>query len=530
MLSNPDSSSTIIPTTDRSVIKPNEEKEELFEKIRKLETESKEIRVEIAKELVNLCLNDSGNKKGVGIALMEGRILPILGHQLGLRLCVEVRVVFQVLFDAVLALISNDETGSLSKHFPSLLALSQNSDNRISEPVIATIGLITHRLSSPPEMELFLQSGILESLVSSVRTHPNAHVRRAIVVALGEIGVGLKLAVVREEATKRRKTGKSSPSPTPSKNSEETEIDEHQMERSSHDQPSGSFADPLSCVSLSAWEVRALGSVKWAREDKGGTDFVSRCLRGIGIVREGLTKVVRGWGEEEEEKSQKKRENEDGEEEGEEWNGEEDVGVRQVAGSVCGVVFGEVFGVKSSWCRSGVVGVRGSDVEEIRAELSKKMEEQREALESRLESTLQTLEEERKQNKQKEHSPIINGLASSRVCLSSFLSSPASLSFCPACKMMLKCRKGQSQTTHGSVAFKTGDEVELEVDMESRTCHFFVNNVQTKVFTRGIPASIKLAISFYGTNDAFSPLTKLEEEAKGVIVEMIAVCFQVNQR
>ncbi|KAK2948799.1 hypothetical protein BLNAU_16249 [Blattamonas nauphoetae] len=564
---------------------------------------------------------------------MEGRILPILGNQLSLPLSVEVRVGFQVLFDAVLAVISKNEGVSLSKHFPSLLTLSRDSNSLISEPVIATIGLITHRLSSPSEVELFLQSGILESLVWSLRTHRDARVRKGIVVALGEIGVGLKLAVVRAEGWKdceveewRRRGGRE-------KKHEELGGEREGGEEGDDENENEvlSFAKPVWSVSLSGWEVEALGRVGWEREDRGETDFGSRCRRGVGIVREGLIGVIRGWGkekreleqvekkgnDEKDEKEKKERmegkelkEGKDAIEGEEEWREEEDVGVRRVAGSVCGVVFGEVFGVSESWCVSGgVVGVGGSDMEAVRVEMRKKMEEQQATFESRLkeaeddgrkrEAELTKERAERKKEKEemmkreKEMEALIAELRKNQrpalisiseikavlsntsrlsrsgdkftfssgsgcstvtldhtltkaclsasdiflsflagnlasVCVSLFLDifstlriiqqsscfqigfldsteGPfpdgkwlgqfnTSLSFCPRCNTMYKCHIGQSEKGHGSVSFKTGDEVVLEVDMEARTCHLFVNSVQTKVFARGIPASVKLAV------------------------------------
>ncbi|KAK2961621.1 hypothetical protein BLNAU_3419 [Blattamonas nauphoetae] len=228
---------------------------------------------------------------------MEGRILPILGNQLNLPLSVEVRVGFQVLFEAVLAVISKNEGVSLSKHFPSLLALSRDSNSRISEPVIATIGLITHRLSSSADVELFLQSGILESLVSSLRTHRDARVRKAIVVALGEIGVGLKLAVVRHEANKHSKL-EESPAPAPRVKKQEERGGEREGDEEESENEMPSFAKPVWSVSLSDLEVEALERVGWEKEDSGDTDFKSRCRRGVGIVRKGLIGVIRGWGKE----------------------------------------------------------------------------------------------------------------------------------------------------------------------------------------------------------------------------------------
>ncbi|KAK2946269.1 hypothetical protein BLNAU_18790 [Blattamonas nauphoetae] len=580
MLSNPDNSSQTIPTKDESTTKQSQERKELFEKLKKLETKSDEIRVCIAKELVILCLEDSGNENGIVTTLLEGRILPILENQLNRTLSVPVRVGFQVLFDAVLAVISKNEGVSLSKHFPSLLALSRDSNSRISEPVIATIGLITHRLSSSADVELFLQSGILESLVSSLRTHRDARVRKAIVVALGEIGVGLKMAVVRHEANEHSKLDElPTPAPREKKHDERGGEREGDEEESENEMPS--FAKPMSNVSLSGCEVEALERVEWEKEDEGGADFVSRCRRGVGIVREGLIGVIRGWGKEKrgEEEVKKREKDEKGKKEGnkgeEEWREEDDVGVKLVAGSVCGAVFGEVFGVSPRWwAEGGVVGVRGSDIETLRVEMTRKLDEQQLTYEARLKNAEKEKEEmikreedmKQKENEMKtlivelrEHQPpalvtiseikpmFSNSTKLSRsgdkftnslngYCTVTFdhtlekriwhlyvfhcflkksarFESPndhigfidstegafsegqylgeyyTSLCFCPEC--------------HGKVSFKTGDEVVLEADMKARTCHLFVNSSQTNVFARGIPASIKLAVSLYEGNNVF---------------------------
>ncbi|KAK2953217.1 hypothetical protein BLNAU_11843 [Blattamonas nauphoetae] len=411
MLSNPGNSSSFIPAKDGSTLKQNQERKELFEKLKKLETESDEIRVGIAKELVNLCLDDSGNEKGIGTTLMEGRILPILGNQLNRTLSVPVRVGFQVLFDTVLAVISKNEGVSLSKHFPSLLALSRDSNSRISEPVIATIGLITHRLSSSTDVELFLQSGILESLVSSLRTHRDVRVRKAIVVALGEIGVGLKMAVVRHEANEHSKL-EEVPTPAPREKKQEERGGEREGDEEESENEMPSFAKPVWSVSLSDFEVEALERVGWEKEDEGGTDFGSRCRRGVGIVREGLIGVIRGWGKEKrgEEEGKKRGKYAKGKKEvnggEEEWREEDDVGVKRVAGSVCGAVFGEVFGVSPSWCvEGGVVGVRGSDIESLRVEMARKLEEQQATFDARLKQAEKEKEEirtEKEEMKKKE--------------------------------------------------------------------------------------------------------------------------------
>ncbi|KAK2953218.1 hypothetical protein BLNAU_11844 [Blattamonas nauphoetae] len=90
-----------------------------------------------------------------------------------------------------------------------------------------------------------------------------------------------------------------------------------------------------------------------------------------------------------------------------------------------------------------------------------------------------------------------------------------------------KCRTGGSATGHGSVSFKTGDEFVLEADMEARTCHLFVNSVQTKVFARGIPASVKLAVSLYYTNDGFEvkSFREVEKTKSTKLSDEIAIDF-----
>ncbi|KAK2956634.1 putative Protein kinase domain containing protein [Blattamonas nauphoetae] len=405
------------------------------------------------------------------------------------------RVGFQVLFDTVLAVISKNEGVSLSKHFPSLLALSKDSNSRISEPVIATIGLITHRLSSPSEVELFLQSGILESLVSSLRTHRDARVRKAIVVALGEIGVGLKLAVVRNEARTDSKL-EESPTPAPREKKQEERGGEREgdEEESENENDFSSFAKPVWSVSLSGQEVEALGRVGWEREDEGGTDFVSRCRRGVGIVREGLIGVIRGWGKEkrgEEEVKMKKEDEKDttDENEGEEeWREEDDVGVKRVAGSVCGVVFGEVFSVSANW----LIGFFDSTEEPFPDE----------HFLGQINSVPLFI-------------PICFSLAQflpGIVCVLSSLITESN--------QMLTCHTEKSRTSHGHISFGAGDEVVLEADMEARTCHLFVNSEQTKVFARGIPGSIKLAVTLTGEGDD-TFLKTISSGGFGSVVEMI---------
>ncbi|KAK2959689.1 hypothetical protein BLNAU_5466 [Blattamonas nauphoetae] len=382
-----------------------------------------------------------------------------------------------------------------------------------------------------------------------------------------------------------------------------------------------SFAKPVWSVSLSDLEVEELGRVEWEREDEGGTDFVSRCRRGVGIVREGLIGVIRGWGKEKrgEEEGTTKGKDENGKKEvfggNEEWREEDDVGVKRVAGSVCGVVFGEVFGVSPSWCvEGGVVGVRGSDIETLRDEMARKLGEQQIAFETRLQqakSEAQKREEEMMKEKtemmkketdemkkrveemikeknemealiaelrkNQQHLITISKIqarkssalklsrSGDKFILSKYDGSPStvylehpltkgvwhvgffdstedaipdgiyigqfntSLSFCPNCNNLRKCHIGQTHTSHasGSVVFKSGDKVVLEVDMEAHMCHLFVNSVQTRVFARGIPASVKLAISLFNLNDGFEVKSFREiEKTKSVqLSDTIAVDF-----
>ncbi|KAK2954048.1 hypothetical protein BLNAU_11011 [Blattamonas nauphoetae] len=459
-------------------------------------------------------------------------------------------------------------------------------------------------------------------------------VRCGMVVALGEIGIGLKMAVVRAEREQKRNNENGRDSARSAK--QEGTAKNTQLHQTTN--TSQSAAQPLRIsedgrergreervgvsrrgVWVSSEETEALSSVSWEREDTGATDFVGRCVRGIGVVRAGLIGVLRGWDGESERRvvGSDARSDEGGREKKEEKKGEEEtekveiaressIVVKEVAGSVCGVVFAEVFGVMGGWCREGVIGVRGSDFESVQKMMSSKMEEQKKSFEAeliqnrlemerQLQKEREQAKEEREQVKREKEAAIlkeqekakrekeemekliaelrqnqrqplaviseIKAVSSnpttftqtgntfkvtqytgspSTVTLDYPLSSRSSnysMHFCDKfwCALnpsftktgigfiestegpfpdkqylgwtntsltfcahnLIKCHKGQTYTNHGSglVSFKTGDEVVLEVDMVEHTCHLFVNSVQSKVFARGIPASVILAVS-----------------------------------
>ncbi|KAK2948988.1 hypothetical protein BLNAU_16094 [Blattamonas nauphoetae] len=178
----------------------------------------------------------------------------------------------------------------------------QDKDSRIAEPVIETIGcaslslftilflsssffsrpslitlssfsprLISHNLSSRGEVDEFLRSGILEWLVEAVRTHPDGQVRQAIVVGLGEIGFGLKKAVVREKRGDEgwKKEDK------PSENEEAARGVEGRGRRD------GRAGRWLLGGSVSHVDLLSLESESWVVEDSGAMDLASRCRRGV---------------------------------------------------------------------------------------------------------------------------------------------------------------------------------------------------------------------------------------------------------
>ncbi|KAK2948398.1 hypothetical protein BLNAU_16653 [Blattamonas nauphoetae] len=454
-------------------------------------------------------------------------------------------------------------------------------------------------------------------------------VRCGMVVALGEIGIGLKMAVVRAEREQKRNNENGRDSARSAK--QEGTAKDTQLHQTAN--TSQSAAQPLRIsedgrergreervgvgrrgVWVSSEETEALSSVSWEREDTGSTDFVGRCVRGIGVVRAGLIGVLRGWDGESERKivgsdggsdgsGREKNEEKKGEEtEKVETIRESSVVVKEVAGSVCGVVFAEVFGVMGGWCREGVIGVRGSDFESVQKMMSSKMEEQKKSFEAELKRSRQEMEKqllkEREQAKKEKEDmeqliaelrqnqrpalAVISEIKSvfsnstpftrtgntfkvtnqpsnpSTVTLDHPLNSVCSyltlrivqytsgdhfgvgfiestktpfpdvqsigftntsLSFCSGHKYLLKCHKGQSFTSHGSglVSFKTGDEVVLEVDMVEHTCHLFVNSVQSKVFARGIPASVILAVTLRASNDGFKVKSFKEVEKSSAV-------------
>ncbi|KAK2948393.1 hypothetical protein BLNAU_16648 [Blattamonas nauphoetae] len=584
-----------LPTSTEKSSTPNV----WLEKVESLKTESDENKVRISRELVDACLDDSEHSKGTLLQLMDARILPILAIELRRVLPQKLRVGFQVLFDTVLTVLTEQGGLSLSKHFPSILALSQSSTSRISEPVIETIGLLAHTLSSRTDVDEFLRSGILESLVLSLRTHPDGQVRQTIVVALGEIGIGLKMAVIREKRggdgwKRQEKEGEGK------KGEKEGDTEEVSLSgakgRGRGERQAGRW---LLGGNVSHADLLSLASESWIGVDSDGMNLETRCRRGVRMAGQALLGVLKGWGKEEGgakpktgDKGQKEKKDEtdsdDGTEEKERvW--ENDVGVLEAAGSVCGLVFSEVFTERNNDTVYRIA-VREEDIEEMKTveenktkieqqlqyerEQAKKEKEEMEKLIAELRQNQRpplaviseinciftnTSEWIRKGNHFAKSSGVTSTVIIDHVltsgiwqltlrivqCSSSdffgvgFIESTktpfpdvqsigftnTSLSFCTGNQCLVKCHKGQSYTTHGSnvVSFTTGDEVVLEVDMVEHTCHLFVNSlqskefVQTKVFARGISASVKLAISTACQTHSFKVQSLKEVEKSSAV-------------
>ncbi|KAK2946846.1 hypothetical protein BLNAU_18225 [Blattamonas nauphoetae] len=407
MLSNPGSSSfSVQQSSTSSSNQQSSTPNEWLEKVESLKTESDENKVRQSQEMVNACLEDCGHKKGTVHKLMEARILPILALELRNTESREVRIGFQALFDIILLVLSENGATSLSKHFPTLLALSQNTNVRIAEPVIETIGLITHNLSSRAEVDEFLRSGILEWLVNAVRTHPDGQVRQAIVVGLGEIGFGLKKAVVREkggdEGWKREE-----------KKSEKEAAASSVDEQGRRDRQAGRW---MLGGSVSRADLLSLGSESWVEEDTGAMDLASRCRRGVRMAGQALIGVLRGWEKKPADQKGNKKKNEGQREEEEEREWENDVGVLEAAGSVCGLIFPEVYTERRKE-KQDRISVSGEDLEEMKRKMEqmeqfdserkkKAMEREAELLQSKKDAetikTLQAQLDELKQSLEKE--------------------------------------------------------------------------------------------------------------------------------
>ncbi|KAK2948984.1 hypothetical protein BLNAU_16090 [Blattamonas nauphoetae] len=362
MLSDLGSSSSSVQKSSTSSSNPQSSTpNEWLEKVESLKTESDENKVRQLHEMVNACLEDCGHKKGTVQKLMEARILPILALELRSTESREVRVGFQVLFDTILLVISENGSIPLSKHFPSLLALSKDKDSRIAEPVIETIGLISHNLSSRGEVDEFLRSGILEWLVEAVRTHPDGQVRQAIVVGLGEIGFGLKKAVVREkggdEGWKKAE-----------KKSEKEGVTSGVEGRGRRDGRAGRW---LLGGSVSRADLLSLESESWVVEDSGAMDLASRCRRGVRMAGQALIGVLRGWDKKpaDQKWNKKKSEGQREEEVVKERDWESDVGVLEAAGSVCGLIFPEVYSERRHE-KEDRIAVSGEDLEEMKRQLA----------------------------------------------------------------------------------------------------------------------------------------------------------------
>ncbi|KAK2963680.1 hypothetical protein BLNAU_1245 [Blattamonas nauphoetae] len=242
-----------------------------------------------------------------------------------------------------------------------------------------------------------LRSGILEWLVEAVRTHPDGQVRQAIVVGLGEIGFGLKKAVVRE---KRGDEGWK-------KEEKKSEKDGAASGLERRGRRAGRAGPRLLRGSISRADLLVLGSESWVEKDTGRMDLASRCRRGVRMAGQALVGVLRGWekkkgdGEKEtDQKGKKVEQRKDDEEQrktGEEnvvipnetetqdnrsENGEElsedeeerewetDIDVLDIAGSVCGMIFPKVFN-ESRQEKQGRITLSGEDFEELK----RKMEE-----------------------------------------------------------------------------------------------------------------------------------------------------------
>ncbi|KAK2963683.1 hypothetical protein BLNAU_1248 [Blattamonas nauphoetae] len=368
MLSSPDptNASVQVPTS----LGPNE----WLDKIAILQSESDENKVRLSKEMVVVCLDDCEHKKGTVQKMMEARVLPVLVLELRNELSVELRIAFQVLFDTILLVVSENGMMPLSKHFPTLLALSQDKDSRIAEPVIETIGLISHNLSSRGEVDEFLRSGILEWLVEAVRTHPDGQVRQAIVVGLGEIGFGLKKAVVRE---KRGESGWK-------KEGKKSEKEGAARGLDGRGRRDGRAGPRLLGGSVSRADLLVLKSESWVEEDTGGMDLSSRCRRGVRMAGQALVGVLQGWKkrtldktgkkkvEQHEEEEEKKEELEEPSEDAEEMEWETDIDVLDIAGSVCGMIFPEVFTI-SRQEKQGRISLTGEDFEEMKRQLQSEL-------------------------------------------------------------------------------------------------------------------------------------------------------------
>ncbi|KAK2949856.1 hypothetical protein BLNAU_15251 [Blattamonas nauphoetae] len=355
------SSSSVQQSPTSSSNPPSSTPNEWLEKVESLKTESDENKVRQSQEMVNACLEDCGHKKGTVQKLMEARILPILALELRSTESREVRVGFQVLFDTILLVISENGSIPLSKHFPSLLALSKDKDSRIAEPVIETIGLISHNLSSRGEVDEFLRSGILEWLVEAVRTHPDGQVRQAIVVGQGEIGFGLKKAVVRE---KRGDEGWKKEEKKGEKEGAASGVE-------GRGRREGRAGRWLLGGSVSRADLLSLESESWVVEDSGAMDLASRCRRGVRMAGQALIGVLRGWETKPADQKWNNKKNEGPREEEtvkeREW--ESDVGVLEAAGSVCGLIFPEVYSERRNE-KEDRISVSGEDLEVMKRQLA----------------------------------------------------------------------------------------------------------------------------------------------------------------
>ncbi|KAK2955533.1 hypothetical protein BLNAU_9581 [Blattamonas nauphoetae] len=215
--------------------------------------------------------------------------------------------------------------------------------------------MISHNLSSRGEVDEFLRSGILEWLVEAVRTHPDGQVRQAIVVGLGEIGFGLKKAVVRE---KRGDEGWKKEEMKSEKEGAAGGVEE----RGRREGRAGRW---LLGGSVSHVDLLSLESESWVVEDSGAMDLSSRCRRGVRMAGQALIGVLRGW---EKKITVQKGKKTEGQREEETNQRETDIGVLEAAGSVCGLIFPEVYSERRKE-KEDRIAVSGEDLEEMKRKM-----------------------------------------------------------------------------------------------------------------------------------------------------------------
>ncbi|KAK2956787.1 hypothetical protein BLNAU_8240 [Blattamonas nauphoetae] len=572
MLTTQEQSSSVGQPHDERNHEDSKMNENIRSHLTRLETENDENKVRLCKELVIACLEDSTTSKDFSKKLVEEGILGTVALELRKTTAESVHIGLQVLCNTVLAVVSNRGHSMLERQFPQLLNLSQNENNSIAESAIEAVGLISQRLCTNDTIDEFLSSGILEWMVATLRTHKSTKVRKAIVSALGEVGFGLKMAVVRFQQDPL--TEPETPT-TPTHELNYKHPESLQTTPTTQNQPSVKGKRGLLDGYVSMDELCLLESVDWTEQPGDGSDFPSRCQRAVWMARAALTEVVQRDAPTKHLKDElKSTENDtlsettaEDEHSDVHMTREMDMGVISTAGCICGLVFKEVFQIDKMMSETGLP-VRGSDVDEMREEMNK-MKETTRRKEEEMERMIETIRKNpssllgsiqilrtvfcddstwtqtgNKFTKSKpgsdwasvtfdhllvsnsfHHSTDIefqcvhlslipfstviglfdptNGSIPAGLPLSN---TPTSLYFSVYYKNLGIFRKGSKQSEkHGKdlVAFTTGDEVMIEVDLVQHTCHLFVNDKQVKVFGKGIHSSLKLAVSLSAENDGF---------------------------